>query len=126
MYRWSEKQLKIVEFELPFEGTLSPSNRWVILSELVPWDMVEAEYFNFVSKKLGAPSCSARMAFGAILIKERLGLTDRDTVDMIVENPYLQYFLGLKKYVFDAPFDPSMMVNFRKRFAATGIQKINE
>ena len=126
MYRGSEKQLKIVEFELPFEGNLSATNRWVVLSELVPWDIVEDEYFNFVSKKLGAPACSARMAFASLIIKERLDVSDRETVEMIVENPYLQYFIGLKKYVFEAPFDPSMMVTFRKRFSAKGIQRINE
>lgn len=126
MYRSSEKQLKIVEFELPFEGVLSPTNRWIILSELIPWDVVEEEYFNYVSKKLGAPACDARMAFAALLIKERLRLTDRETVEMIVENHYLQYFLGLKKYITEPPFDASMMVNFRKRFSAKSIKIINE
>ncbi|CCQ62926.1 hypothetical protein CWATWH0401_2397, partial [Crocosphaera watsonii WH 0401] len=26
------------KFELPFEGKLSPNNRWVIMAELIPWD----------------------------------------------------------------------------------------
>lgn len=34
------------------------------------------------------------MAFGALFIKERLGTSDRETVEQIKENPYLQYFIG--------------------------------
>jgi len=126
VYKDSEKQLKIVEFELPFAGELSPHNRWVLLSGLIPWDLVEKEYLTFVSKKLGAPVCSARMAFGALIIKERMGLSDIETVESIMENPYLQYFVGLKKFKLEKPFDSSMMVKFRKRFLSKSLKEINE
>ncbi len=75
MYQYSEKQLRIEDFELPFVGTLSETNRWVTLSKLIPWDVVEEEYLTHVSKKIGAPAFSARTAFGSILIKERLTLS---------------------------------------------------
>lgn len=126
MYRENEKQLKIEDFVIPFGGELSPKNRWVVLSNLIPWDIVEDEYLTYVSKKLGAPACSARMAFGSIIIKERLSLTDRETVEMIIENPYLQYFIGLKEYQYEEPYDASMMVKFRKRFTAKGLKRIND
>jgi hypothetical protein len=32
------------------------------------------------------------MALGALIIKEKLGSSDRETVEQIKENPYLQYF----------------------------------
>jgi hypothetical protein len=44
-----------------------------------------------------------------------LGLTDEELVEQIKENPYLQFFIGLEGYQYSAPFDPSMMVYFRKR-----------
>ncbi len=53
---------------------------------------------------------------GALFIKERLGVSDRETVEQIKENPYLQYFLGLMEYQDTAPFDHSMLTHFRKRF----------
>jgi hypothetical protein len=34
------------------------------------------------------------MALGALIIKEKLGISDRETVEQIRENPYLQYFIG--------------------------------
>ena len=52
---------------------------------------------NFKSRK-GQPACPARMALGALLIKERYGLSDADVVAEIKMNPYLQYFLGLREY----------------------------
>ena len=44
---------------------------------------------------MGAPAKPFRMALGALIIKEYLGTSDRETVERIKESPYLQYFLGL-------------------------------
>ncbi len=35
---------------------------------------------------------------GAVIIKHKLCLSDRETVAQIQENPYLQYFVGLPGY----------------------------
>jgi len=67
-----------------------------------------------------------RMALGALIIKERCGFPDEELVEQIKENPYLQYFIGLTKFQKKAPFDPSLMVHFRKRFSAKILQEINE
>lgn len=67
-----------------------------------------------------------RMALGSLIIKERCGFTDRETVEQITENPYLQYFIGLEKYQLEPPFDPSLMVFFRKRLDRDIIKMINE
>ena len=66
------------------------------------------------------------MALGALIIKEKLQISDREVVDQIRETPYLQYFIGLDGYQDKAPFDPSMMVSFRKRLDGQLIQKTNE
>ena len=72
-----------------------------------------------------APPRSGRVAFGAMIIKERLGVTDEETVEQIKENPYLQNFLGYRELLKDAPFDPSMMVHFRSRFSQEDYDEIN-
>jgi hypothetical protein len=58
------------------------------------------------------------MAFGAVYIQQRLGVTDRETVALITESPYLQFFIGLSGYQPLQAFDPSMMVHFRKRIGS--------
>ena len=47
---------------------------------------------------MGALAKPFRMALGALIIKEKLGISDRETVEQIKENPYLQYFIGLESY----------------------------
>lgn len=46
------------------------------------------------------------MALGALIIQQKLKMTDRETVEIIKENPYLQYFIGVEKFSNKIPFDP--------------------
>lgn len=119
-------QLSFENFYLPFGGRLSGENRWVKLAELIPWGEFESEYVARLSENMGAPAKPFRMALGALIIKERLGISDEETVEQIRENPYLQYFLGLSEYSDQAPFDASMMVHFRKRIDLKLVGQINE
>ena len=128
MYKKENKQqLEFEDFYLPFGGKLRSDNRWIKLSKIIPWDEIEEEYSkNFSDLGIGAPAKSVRMALGALLIKEKCGCTDEETVEQIIENPYLQYFIGLEEYQDEAPFDSSMMVYFRKRFKKEILTEINE
>lgn len=119
-------QLSFENFYLPFGGKLSGENRWVKLAQLIPWEAFEEQYAEQLSEEMGAPAKSFRMALGALIIKERLGTSDIETVEQIRENPYLQYFLGLSEYSDKAPFEASMLVHFRKRLKPELIGQINE
>jgi len=63
---------------------------------------------------------------GALIIKERLGTSDVEAVEQIIENPYLQYFIGLPEFQFEAPFHASSMPHFRKRITREIIDQVNE
>jgi transposase, IS5 family len=120
-----QTELNFGEYSLPFGGKLDKENRWIQFSKVIPWDEVEetcAEQFGTT----GNAAKNLRIAFGSLIIKERLGLTDRETVEQIRENPYLQYFIGLESYQSEAPFDASSMVHFRKHFNAALIGRLNE
>lgn len=126
MYRHNEKQL-VLDFDLPFGGKLSPDNRWIKLAHLIPWEEFEGEYQKKLSRVgQGPPAMSARMALATLIIKERLQINDRECVEQIRENPYLQYFCGMKAFSEKRPFDSSMLVHFRKRFSADIICRIND
>jgi len=128
MYRKpSVNQLAFEDFVLPFGGKLRSDNRWVILAKHIPWAEVEAAYAQqFSQEDLGSPAKSSRLALGALLLKERLGVTDRELVEQIAENPYLQYFLGFTTYQAKAPFHHSLLTTFRKRFTHESLDTINE
>ena len=128
MYRKDNpNQLVFENFYLPFGGKLRIANRWVILSKQIPWQEIEQQYaVLFEDSGTGNPAKSARIALGALIIKERLGTTDRETVEQIRENPYLQYFLGFPEYKDEEPFHHSLMSHFRKRFNKDTLARINE
>jgi hypothetical protein len=127
MYRCpSPGQLSFVDFYLPFGGRLSQDNRWVKLAAIVPWEEFEADYADQLSPSQGAPAKSFRLALGALIIKEKLGLSDEETVQQVRENPYLQYFLGFHEYRDEAFFDASMMTHFRKRLSGRLLSAVNQ
>ena len=118
MYRMN-RQMQIEDFVFPY-GQLDKNNEWVKLADLVPWDEAEEAYAKqFVNN--GHPAHPARIALGALIIKQRLKCSDEWTVRHVSENPYLQYFLGLKEYTSKCPFGASTMVEFRKRFPPEAI-----
>jgi hypothetical protein len=127
MYRQSnDAPISPEKFELPVLSELSSENRWVIMAELIPWSEFESEYAENFSENMGAIAKPFRMALGALIIKEKLGTSDRETVEQIRENPYLQYFLGMSSYSNEAPFDASLMVYFRERIDKDLVNKINQ
>ena len=111
----SNKQLPLAEFDWPFQTKLDENNRWVKLSECIPWDELAEAYYHGLSEKRGRPTKDARLVIGAVIVKHKLCLSDRETVAQIQENPYIQYFVGLPGYQMEAPFVPSLFVEIRKR-----------
>ena len=111
----SHKQLTLAEFGWPFQAALDENNRWVKLSQCIPWDALAEGYYQGLSTTRGRPSKDARLVIGAVIIKHKLCLSDEETVAQIQENPYLQYFVGLRGYQMEAPFAPSLFVEIRKR-----------
>ncbi len=127
MYKHNCKQLEFEQFALPFSGGLRSDNRWIKMAKFIPWEEFESLYSKSLSgSRMGSPALSVRVAIGALIIKERLGTSDEETVEQIRENPYLQYFLGFKEYEDEAPFHPTMFVHFRKRIGKKKFVKINE
>ena len=117
MYRKAElAPLEPLDFELANGCKLSALNRWVKMAQLIPWSEFEAEYAENFPRALGAPAKSFRMALGALIIKEKLGISDREIVEQIRENPYLQYFIGQSSYSNELRFDPSSLVHFRRAY----------
>ena len=113
-YSEDKDQVVLAEFLMPFAGKLDPQNRWVRLASIMPWDKIEGIYLRTMSIETGRKAISARIAFGAIYIKESENLTDEGCVTAIRENQYMQYFLGLHEFQQEPLFDASMMVHFHR------------
>jgi len=126
MYRKESKQISLFDFGQKAGLVLDPNNRWIKMSEFIDWDVLEQRYSSLYSPDNGAPAKPIRIAIGALLIKQIEGLPDEKLVLHIQENPYMQYFCGIKEFTREIPFVPSLMVEFRKRFSEEVIWEINE
>lgn len=123
----SPNQLVLEGFETPFERALNPTNRWVVLAKLIPWDEICSVYLKHVGiSSTGRPPLSPRVIIGSLVIKHLCNLDDRETVDQISENIYMQYFLGYPSFINEPPFDASLFVDIRKRMGMEAINSINE
>jgi hypothetical protein len=126
MYKFPSKQIKFSDFGLPTGVTLSPDNRWVKKAELIPWEEIEIRYAALFKNRKGNVAKPLRLALGALIIQTERHLSDEETPLQIQETPCLQYFCGMPEYKDELPFDPSLMVYFRKRLTPEILGEINE
>lgn len=70
---------------------------WVKLSRVIPWDQIEERYAARFGK-CGNVAIPLRVALGALIIREKCGFTDEETVLNLSENNYMQYFVGYTEF----------------------------
>ena len=127
MYRYSNGQISLADFKQPVGMNLKESNRWVKKAQTIPWLEIEKRYAALFTNRKGNVAKPLRLALGACIIQAEYGYSDEDTALQIQENPYLQYFCGYPCYDDEKlPFDPSLMVYFRKRLTPEVLGEINE
>ena len=122
----SPNQLIISGFETPFEQALTSENRWIKLSKLLPWDKITTQYNKQFKSTEGRKPLNGRIVIGSVIIKHMLKLSDRETVQQIQENVFMQYFLGYSSFTNEAPFDASLFVDIRQRLSLEVMSSINE
>lgn len=93
-YKSKDRQTGILFEELlPFGGQLDEENRWIKLSEKIPWEKLEEIYrVNFSNR--GRPGKDSRLINGLLIAKHETGMSDYEVVEYFFENIYLQYFCG--------------------------------
>ena len=127
MYRYSNGQISLSDFQQPMGMQLREDNRWVKKAQMIPWNKIEAKYADLFPSETGNVAKPLQLALGACLIQREYGYSDEEIVLQIQENPYLQYFCGYPGYDDSKPpFDSSSMVHFRKRLTPEILAEINE
>lgn len=127
MYRYSNGQISLSDFKQPVGMNLKENNRWVKKAQTIPWLDIEKRYAKLFTNRKGNVAKPLRLALGACIIQTEYGFSDEETGLQIQENPYLQYFCGYAGYDDERlPFDPSLMVYFRKRLTPEVLGEINE
>lgn len=127
MYKFKYKQIQFEDFGQPTGMNLTADNRWVKKAESIPWDEIERRYAKLFVNHKGNVAKPLRLALGACIVQAEYGFSDAETTAMIQEHPYIQFFCGYPAYDDKRkPFDPSLMVYFRKRLTPEILGEINE
>jgi IS5 family transposase len=95
----------------------------VLLADTIDWSYFEQEFRSLYST-VGQRSVPIRLIVGCLLLKHLKNLGDETLAKAWIENPYMQYFCGIRCFEHKFPFDPSDFCHFRKRIGEAGFAKI--
>ena len=127
MYKFGDGQISLTDFKQPNGMKMNSENRWVKKAGIIPWAEIEQRYAKLFTNRKGNVAKPLRLALGACIIQAEYGYSDEETALQIQETAYLQYFCGYAGYDDSKlPFDPSLMVYFRKRLTPEIMGEINE
>ena len=97
------------DFNQPMGLHMNPNNRWIKMADRIPWDEFEIKYAELFPSNIGNVAKPLRIALGSLIVQTKFQYSDRELVEQLTENPYLQYFIGLSGYQEEALFDASTL-----------------
>jgi len=112
-------------FSGSFMDMLDSKDPLIVLADVFPWSKVESKFRNYYKNdKVGRPNKPIRLMVGLLLLKQLKNLSDERIVQEWKQNPYLQYFCGLKEYAPSIPCHATELVKFRNRIGKEGLEFI--
>jgi IS5 family transposase len=105
---------------------IDPRHSMVKLAKVVDWTGLDELFGSTYCPDNGRPGVSTRLMVSLHYLKYTYNLSDEDVVCGWVENPYWQYFSGMKYFEHEPPIDPSSMTRWRKRIGESGAEKLLE
>jgi len=112
-------------FKEDLSEMLNPKHPLYLLGERIPWEVFEKEFKDLYGKT-GRPAKPIRLMTALLILKQLYNLSDETVIQSWIENPYYQYFSGMRTFQWKFPIDPTDLVYFRKRIGEKGVEKILE
>ena len=111
-------------FRSQLKSMINPSHSLVKLSRVVNWDQLEKTLGKTFCPDAGRPAISTRLMVALHYLKYTHNLSDEGVVEGWVENPYWQYFSGMKYFQHEVPIHPTSMTRWRKRIGEAGAEDL--
>jgi len=111
-------------FRSQLKNMINPSHSLVKLSMVVNWEQLDQTFGETFCPDAGRPAISTRLMVALHYLKYAHNLSDEDVVQGWVENPYWQYFSGMKYFQHELPIHPTSMTRWRKRIGAAGAEDL--
>ena len=103
---------------------ISPGHSFVKLSEVIDWEKLDQTFGESFNPEKGRPAISTRLMIALHYFKFTFDLSDDEVLAGWVENPYWQYFSGMKYFEHTPPIHSSSMTRWRKRIGEAGATEL--
>ena len=103
---------------------IDPRHSLVKLSRAVNWEELDEKFGATFCEDNGRPGISTRLMTALHYLKFTHNLSDEAVIKGWVENPYWQYFSGMKYFEHELPCNPSSMTRWRKRIGEAGAEEL--
>lgn len=117
------KNLSISLIQVELTSMISMEHELVKLSEVIDWESLETHFDAFFSDT-GRTAISTRLMIALNYLKYMNNMSDDDLLANWVENPYWQYFSGMKYFQHKLPIHPTTMTKWRQRIAKEGAEEL--
>jgi len=111
-------------FRVELSRIIDSGHGLVKLSKVVAWDRLDDLFGSTYCPDNGRPGVSTRLMVALHYLKYTYNLSDEDVIEGWVENPYWQYFSGMKYFEHSPPIDPSSMTRWRKRIGDASAEEL--
>ena len=111
-------------FRSQLSNIIDPNHGLVKLAKVVEWDRLDELFGSTYCPDNGRPGVSTRLMVALHYLKYTHNLSDEDVVATWVENPYWQYFSGMKWFEHELPINASSMTRWRKRIGEAGAEEL--
>lgn len=102
-------------FKRKLEDIIDENHELARLAGFIDWDRLDREYGAMYHESKGRPGHPTRLMAGLHYLKEATGASDEGLMLHWVENPYWQYFCGMKYFEHEPPMSPTTLGKWRKR-----------
>ena len=103
-----------------------PTHDLIILRQLIPWQPIIEGLVPFYNLKTGRTGCGLRTLVAVSLLARLRQLSDRQVIEHIKENRYMQYFCNVPDPNLRTFMHASTLCRFRKRIGQEGISRIED
>jgi IS5 family transposase len=111
-------------FQADLEQLIDMSHPLVQLAKTISWESFDALLGSTYHPTQGAPGISTRLMVALHYLKYQHDLSDEDVLAAWMENPYWQYFSGMRDFQHRLPIDSSSMTRWRKRVGEAGAEQM--
>ena len=101
---------------------IDKNHELVLLADTIDWEYFENEFSPLYSP-LGQSSVPIRLMAGCLILKHLKNPGDETLARVWIENPYMQYFCGIRCFEHEFPFDPGDFCHFRKRIGSLALRR---